>query len=56
MKLELERIYGEYCNGNLEGLRGEDRFIDMMFKFVEFRLEVSGGEEHGNKGLLDKFC
>lgn len=47
MKLELERIYGEYCNGDLEGLRGEDRFIDMMFKFVEFRLEVSGGEEYG---------
>lgn len=45
MKLELERIYKNYCNNNLEGLRGEDEFIDMMFKFVEFRLYVSGGCE-----------
>ena len=45
VKLELERIYKEYCNSNLEGLRGEDEFIDMMFKFVEFRLYVSGGNE-----------
>lgn len=45
MKLELEKIYKNYCNSNLEGLRGEDKFIDMMFVFVEFRLEVSGGDE-----------
>jgi len=45
MKLELEKIYKNYCNNNLEGLRGEDKFIDMMFVFVEFRLEVSGGDE-----------
>jgi hypothetical protein len=44
-KLELERIYKEYCNVNLESLRGEDKFIDMMFVFVEFRLNVSGGSE-----------
>jgi hypothetical protein len=47
MKLELERIYKEYCNSDLESLRGEDKFIDMMFVFVEFRLEVSGGSECG---------
>jgi hypothetical protein len=47
MKLELERIYKEYCNSDLESLRGEDKFIDMMFVFVEFRLEVSGGCEGG---------
>ena len=46
MKLELERIYKEYCNSDLEGLRGEDKFIDMMFVFVEFRLSVSGGCEY----------
>ena len=45
MKLELEGIYKNYCNNNLEGVRGEDEFIDMMFKFVEFRLYVSGGNE-----------
>jgi hypothetical protein len=45
MKLELEGIYKNYCNDNLEGLRGEDKFIDMMFIFVEFRLNVSGGSE-----------
>jgi hypothetical protein len=42
-KLELERIYKNYCNNNLEGIRGEDEFVDMLFKFVEFRLNVSGG-------------
>jgi hypothetical protein len=47
MKLELEKIYKEYCNNDLESLRGEDKFIDMMFIFVEFRLEVSGGCEFG---------
>jgi hypothetical protein len=45
MKLELEGIYKNYCNSNLEGLRGEDKFIDMMFVFVEFRLYASGGNE-----------
>ena len=44
-KLELERIYKEYCNVDLESLRGEDKFIDMMFVFVEFRLKVSGGDK-----------
>jgi hypothetical protein len=47
IKLELEKIYKEYCNSDLENLRGEDKFIDMMFVFVEFRLEVSGGSEGG---------
>ena len=48
MKLELERIYKEYCNNNLEGCQDyspDDKFIDMMFVFVEFRLDVSGGSE-----------
>ena len=44
-KLELERIYKEYCNVDLESLKGEDKFIDMMKVFVEFRLEVSGGDK-----------
>jgi hypothetical protein len=46
LKLELEKIYKNYCNSDLESLRGEDeKFIDMMFEFVEFRLSVSGGNE-----------
>lgn len=48
MKLELENIYKNYCNGNLEGCQNyspDDKFIDMMFVFVEFRLDVSGGSE-----------
>jgi hypothetical protein len=53
MKLELESIYKEYCNSNLGGLKGEDKFIDMMFVFVEFRLEVSGGCEHGCMVSMD---
>ncbi len=47
MKLELENIYREYCNSDLEDQGGKDKFIDMMLVFVEFRLEVSGGREHG---------
>jgi hypothetical protein len=38
MKLELEGIYKNYCNNNLEGLRGEDEYVDMLFKFVKFKL------------------
>jgi hypothetical protein len=45
IKLELERIYKEYCENDLESLRGEDEFIDMMFTFVKFRLHVSGGDK-----------
>ena len=52
MKLELERIYKEYCNSNLEGLRGEDEYVDIIFGFVKFRLYVSGGSEHnGMSGM-----
>jgi hypothetical protein len=47
MKLELENIYREYCNSDLEDQGGKDKFIDMMLVFVEFRLEVSGGSESG---------
>ena len=46
MKLELEKIYENYCNSNLEGLKGEDKFIDMLLVFVDFRLNVSGGSEN----------
>lgn len=45
MKLELERIYREYCLVNLESLRGEDEYVDVMFGFVNFRLHVSGGSK-----------
>lgn len=50
MKLELEDIYRSYCNDNLEGCQNgspDDKFIDMMFVFVEFRLDVSGGDKSG---------
>jgi translation elongation factor EF-1beta len=47
MKLELERIYREYCNSDLEGLKDEDEFVDVLLGFVKFRLYVSGGDEHG---------
>jgi hypothetical protein len=47
MKLELESIYKEYCNSDLEAQGGKDKFIDMMLVFVEFRLGVSGGDEGG---------
>ena len=45
MKLELEKIYKEYCLTDLES-QEKDKFIDMMLSFVEFRLEVSGGDKH----------
>ena len=47
MKLELERIYKEYCEGDLEGLKGEDEFVEVLVGFVKFRLNVSGGSEYG---------
>jgi hypothetical protein len=47
MKLELEGIYKNYCNSNLEGLKGEDEFVEILVGFVKFRLNVSGGSEHG---------
>ena len=46
MKLELERIYKEYCLEDLNALEGEE-FIDSLKGFMEFRLFVSGGSEHG---------
>lgn len=46
MKLELEKVYKNYCKSNLEGFTtGEDKFIDMLSVFVDFRLNVSGGSE-----------
>jgi hypothetical protein len=47
MKLELEKIYKEYCNNDLEGLKGEDEFVEVLMGFVKFRLYVSGGCEYG---------
>ena len=44
MKLELERIYKEYCLEDLNALEGEE-FIDSLKGFMEFRLSVSGGSE-----------
>ena len=45
MKLELERIYKEYCLEDLNALEGEE-FIDSLKGFMEFRLSVSGGSEY----------
>jgi hypothetical protein len=63
LKLELERIYEEYCLSDLEGVRGDDEFVDMLFKFVEFRLNVSGGSKSSMsvsmfnvKNFLDEIC
>lgn len=53
IKSELENIYKNYCYNNLEELRGVDEFVDMLFKFVEFRLYVSGGGEHNCMVSMD---
>jgi hypothetical protein len=42
LKVELERIYKEYCFEDLNPLEGEE-LIDTLKGFVEFRLSVSGG-------------
>ena len=34
-------------NSNLEGLKGEDEFVEILVGFVKFRLNVSGGSEFG---------
>jgi hypothetical protein len=62
MKLELERIYENYCNSNLDSLKGEDEFIEVLCGFVKFRLNVSGGKDftmgrigcESVKGFLDE--
>ena len=53
MKLELEKIYKNYCNSNLEGLKDEDEFVEILVGFVKFRLNVSGGCEHGCMVSMD---
>jgi hypothetical protein len=62
-KVELERIYKEYCNNDLGVIREEDKFANMMSVFVEFRLEVSGGREYNSsvgcrsvEGFLNEIC
>ncbi len=49
LKLELEKIYEKYCLSELESLdeceNGENKEIKMLFEFVKFRLNVSGGSE-----------
>lgn len=45
LKLELERIYKEYCLEDLNALEGEE-FIDSLKGFVDFRLSVSGGSKY----------
>jgi hypothetical protein len=47
LKLELEKVYKDYCDGSLIGIKGEDEFVDVLYKFVEFRLWVSGGDKWG---------
>ena len=49
LKLKLEKVYEEYCLSELESLdeceNGENKEIKMLFKFVKFRLNVSGGNK-----------
>jgi hypothetical protein len=49
LKLELEKIYEKYCLSELESVdeceNGENKEIKMLFEFVKFRLNVSGGNE-----------
>ena len=46
IKLELEKVYKEYCLGDIEWIKEEDKKNYKMFKsFIDFRLDVSGGNE-----------
>ena len=51
LKLKLEKVYEEYCLSELKSLdeceNGENKEIKMLFEFVKFRLNVSGGNESG---------
>lgn len=51
LKLELEKVYKNYCDVSLIGIKGEDEFVDVLYKFVEFRLWVSGGERSSNGNI-----
>jgi hypothetical protein len=46
VKLEFERIYKEYCNTELDN-QESDKWIPMLKEFINFRLELSGGENSG---------
>lgn len=46
MKLELERIYKEYCRADID-LTETDEHLKTLDRFIDFRLFVSGGNDHG---------
>lgn len=53
-KLELERIYKEYCSSEVEVLKEFNQVeYEFFSRLVEFRLSVSGGSEStmGNIGM-----
>ena len=56
-KLELERLYKEFCMSDLnaQALWEDDdqKWINMLVQFVEFRLHVSGGDVHGCSKSMD---
>jgi hypothetical protein len=46
IKLELEKVYKEYCLKDIECIKEEDKKNYKMFKsFIDFRLDVSGGNK-----------
>ena len=32
LKLELEKVYKNYCDVSLIGIKGEDEFVDVLYK------------------------
>ena len=65
-KVELERIYINYCEGDIEYLKKEDiDEYEFFAKFINFRMDVSGGREYfagsnvgcqSVEGFLDEIC
>lgn len=52
-KLLLEDVYEIYCKRGIEGLEEEDnKFYNMIEKFIEFRLYVSGGRFGSSMGRI----
>jgi len=46
IKLELEKVYKEYCLSDIKWIEEDDKKNYKMFKsFIDFRLNVSGGNK-----------
>jgi hypothetical protein len=54
LKLELEKVYKDYCDGSLIGVKGEDEFVDVLYKLgpvYEYRPDLLAFDLYGDARL-----